>query len=201
MPREGRVGDKPVTLASSFPACVALRHWRRWRLRPSFPQSSTFLRPFAPGPLQALLRSYGRCDSCPPGSSAFSRHEHRLGGEQVSLLHAHDLPTLPSPTTCAGSASSGQGTLPLQRVGPRSLPNEVTLHGNSGLRLSLAGSPHHAGRIEFRVLPYWEGFLRTGRSSCCSPPRVTTTQLQSVTSYVDLERTCTSPTKCAFRRT
>ena len=38
-------------------------------------------------------------------------------------------------------------------------------------------------------------------TSCCSPPRVTTTQLQSVTSYVDLERTFTSPTKCALRRT
>jgi hypothetical protein len=38
-------------------------------------------------------------------------------------------------------------------------------------------------------------------TSCCSPPRVATTQLQSVTSYVDLERTFTSPTKCALRRT
>ena len=37
-------------------------------------------------------------------------------------------------------------------------------------------------------------------TSCCSPPRVATTQLQSVTSYVDLERTFTSPTKCALRR-
>jgi hypothetical protein len=38
-------------------------------------------------------------------------------------------------------------------------------------------------------------------TSCCSPPRLATTQLQSVTSYVDLERTSTSPTKCTFRRT
>jgi len=38
-------------------------------------------------------------------------------------------------------------------------------------------------------------------TSCCSPPRVTTTQLQSVTSYVDLERTFTPPTRCALRRT
>ena len=32
-------------------------------------------------------------------------------------------------------------------------------------------------------------------TSCCSPPRLATTQLQSVTSYVDLERTFTSPTE------
>src|SRR5205823_10395741 len=38
-------------------------------------------------------------------------------------------------------------------------------------------------------------------TSCCSPPRLATTQLQSATSYVDLERTFTSPTKCALRRT
>ncbi len=38
-------------------------------------------------------------------------------------------------------------------------------------------------------------------TSCCSPPRLATTQLQSVTSYVDLGRTFTSLTKCAFRRT
>src|SRR6516225_2426954 len=38
-------------------------------------------------------------------------------------------------------------------------------------------------------------------TSCCSPPRLATTQLQSVTSYVDLERTSTSPTKRALRRT
>src|SRR5207245_6827447 len=38
-------------------------------------------------------------------------------------------------------------------------------------------------------------------TSCCSPPRLATTQLHSATSYVDLERTFTSPTKCALRRT
>jgi hypothetical protein len=38
-------------------------------------------------------------------------------------------------------------------------------------------------------------------TSCGSPPRLATTQLQSVTSYVDLERTCTSPTQRPLRRT
>ena len=38
-------------------------------------------------------------------------------------------------------------------------------------------------------------------TSCCSPPRVSTTQWQSVTSYVDLEWTFTPPTRCALRRT
>src|SRR5215472_6472296 len=38
-------------------------------------------------------------------------------------------------------------------------------------------------------------------TSCCSPPRLTPTQLQSVASYFDLERAFTSPTKYALRRT
>src|SRR5208282_2554448 len=121
---------------------------------------STFLRPFAPDPLQALLRSYGRSDSCSPGSSAFSRHEHRLWHEQVSLIHAPGLPAIPSPTTCARCVSSGHVTP--RRIAPRSLPHRVYPHGNLGLRHSLAGSPRHTGRIEFLI-------VRTGRSPPAAP--------------------------------
>ena len=134
---------------------------------------STFLRPFAPGPLQALLRSYGRSDSCSPGSSAFSRHEHRLGDAQVSLIHAPGLPALPSPTTCGCFPSSGHVTP--RRVEPRLLPHEAALYGDSGLRHSLAGSPHRTGRIEFLI-------VRTGRSPPAAPhpvsPRRSGSRLQ-----------------------
>ena len=64
--------------------------------------------------------------------------------------------------------------------------------GASPLASRLATS-HRPNRVSYRTdWPF---------TSCCSPPRVATTQLQSVTSYVDLERTFTSPTRCALRRT
>ena len=134
---------------------TARRHWAEHCYAAVHPRSSTFLRPFAPDPLPVLLRSYGRSDSCSPGSSTLLGHEHRLGDEQVSLFHAHDLPALLSPTTCGCSASPRHVTC--RWTQPRLLPHEAELNGNSELRQSLADSPHHAGRIEFLV-------VRTGRS-------------------------------------
>ena len=80
--------------------------------------------------------------------------------EQVSLIHAPGLPTIPSPTTCGCSVSSGHVTH--RRVEPRLLPHGSSPNGNSGLRHSLAGSPHHTGRIEFLI-------VRTGRSPPAAP--------------------------------
>ena len=169
------------------------RHCRRSCFRGLLRHVSTFLRPFAPGPLQALLHSYGRSDSCAPGSSAFLRHELRLLHAQVSLIHAPGLPTIPSPTTCGCSASSGHVTP--RRVEPRLLPHGVSPNGNSGLRHSLAGSPHRTGRIEFLS-------VRTGRSPPAAPHPVSPRRsCRPITSYVDLERTFTPPTRCALRRT
>ena len=157
------------------------------------PYSSTFLRPFAPDALQALRRSYGRSDSCSPGSSAFFRHEHRLCREQVSLIHAHDLPAILSPPTCGRSVSSGHATH--RRIEPRLLPHEAKLNGNSGLRHSRADSPCHAGRIEFLI-------VRTGRSPPAAPHPVSPRRsCRLITSYVDSERTSTSLIVCALRRT
>ena len=153
------VGSRPVSLAAVVPGGSARRHSRRCPLLRSPHLSSTFLRSLRSRPVTALRRSYGRSDSCPPGSSAFLRPEHRLLDGQVSLIHALSLPAIPSPTTCACSASPGRGTLPLQRVGSGRLPS-----GNPRLRLSLADSPQHAGRIEFRFLSCWRDFLRTSRS-------------------------------------
>src|SRR5208337_3181618 len=118
------------------------------RLRRSVRHVSTFLRSLRSRPITALLRYYGRSDSCPPDPRALP--SGLVAGPllgQVSLIHALGLPTIPSPTTCGRSASSGHVTP--RRVEPRLLPHRVNPNGNSGLRHSLAGSPHHTGRIEF----------------------------------------------------
>jgi hypothetical protein len=132
-----------------------------------------------------LSTHYGRSDSCPPSSSAFFRHERWLLREQVSLIHAPGLPAIPSPNTCGCSASSGQGTLPYQRVGPSKLP-----FGNSGLRLGYAGSPHHTGRIEFRFLSSGRDLLRTSRSPPAAlhlvSPRRSCIQLQVTLTWIGL---------------
>ena len=174
-------------------AGTARRHWAQGIYAAVHPHSSTFLRPFAPDPLQALRHSYGRSDSCSPGSSALLRHELRLYGEQVSLIHAPDLPTIPSPTTCGRCVSSGHATH--RRIVPRLLPHGINPSGNSGLRHSLAGSPRHTGRIEFLS-------VRTSRSPPAAPHPVSPRRsCRLITSYVDSERTSASRIVCALRRT
>ena len=174
--RQSRLGMRVITMSrcpdqrSRFRRCrtesptgTARRHWAEERYAAVHPHSSTFLRPFAPGPLQALPRSYGRSDSCSPGSSAFSRHELRLLHEQVSLIHVPSLPTLLSPTTPVAPTSLSHATLQLVGLPPVSR--------RSGLRQSLAGSPLTIGRIEFLI-------VRTGRS----PPVASHTDLTVRTS-------------------
>ena len=174
-------------------AGAARRHWAQDMYAAVHPYSSTFLRPFAPDPLQALRHSYGRSDSCSPGSSTLLGHEHRLSGQQVSLIHFRDLPTIPSPTTCARSVSPRHVTC--RRIEPRSLPHGSSPNGNSGLRPSLADSPHHAGRIEFLI-------VRTGRSPPAAPHPVSPRRsCRLITSYVHSERTSTSLIVRALRRT
>ncbi len=88
-------------------------------------------------------------------------------------------------------------------------------------RRRVPGPPPHAfaqrtGQAPFgsRASPFASRFTvprRTNRVryptdlsfTSCSPPRLTTTQLQSVTDWrwTSLERTFTAPTRCALRRT
>jgi hypothetical protein len=157
--------------------------------------SSTSLRPLAPSPLRPFFatmdaltpaRSVEPVLGLSPAASRSAPHE------QVSLIHALGLPAIPSPTACGRSVSPRHVTC--RRIGPRLHPHGRYPNGNSGLRHSLAGSPHHAGRIEFVI-------LRTGRS----PPaalhpvsrRRSCSRLQV---NVNLERIFTSPTECALRR-
>ena len=161
------------------------------------PHSSTFLRPFAPDPLQALRRSYGRSDSCSRrlGSAGIivRRPPLRLLREQVSLIHAPGLPTLPSPTTCGCCVSSGHATR--RRIGPRLLPHGTPPNGNSGLRHSLQA--RHVTPAESSFLSYGLAVHLLLLSTPCRHDAVACRLLV----YVDPERTSTSLTECALRRT
>jgi hypothetical protein len=214
--RHRRIGEKPrppqrvTTMMNSQGSGTRLH---RWRVEPTCglarghlavgispilrSSSSTFLRPFAPDPLQALPRSYGRSDSCSRrlgrAGIIVRRPPPRLLGVQVSRFHAPDLPTIPSPTTCGRSVSPRHVTCRWTR--PRLLPHEVILNGNSGLRPSLADSPHHAGRIEFLC-------VRTGPSPPAALHPVSPRRsCRLITSYVNSERTSTPLIVCALRRT
>jgi len=179
------------------PTGTARRHSAKEGYAAVHPHSSTFLRPFAPDPLQALRRSYGRSDSCPRrlGSAGIivRRPPPRLLRGQVSLIYAPDLPTIPSPTTCGRPVSSGHATH--RRIGPRLLPYGSSPNGNSGLRHWLAGSPRHTGRIEFLI-------VRTSRSPPAALHPVSPRRsCRLITSYVDSERTSAFRIVCALRRT
>jgi hypothetical protein len=158
------VGDGQFAWPARFRLAEPRGHWRRCRLRPSLLSSSTFLRSLRSMAVTPLPRSYGRSDSCPPHSWTLPGNACSTCG-QVSLIHALGLPTILSPNTCGRSAPSSRGTLPPQRVEPRSHPLiGSSPGGNSGLHLYYAGSPRLAGRIEFRFLSSGRDFLRTGRS-------------------------------------
>jgi hypothetical protein len=125
------------------PICLALGHSHRSAFCQPHVNTSTSLHPFAPGPLRPLPRSYGCSDSCPAGSSSLPRVNSGSCYEQVSLVHALDLPIPPSPTT-SQSPNVAFTRYPSARRVSRS-------HG-SRLRHSLAGSPTQTGRIEFVIL-------------------------------------------------
>jgi len=138
---------------------LARRHWVAGIGSTPGNSSSTFLRPFAPGPLRPFLATM---DALTPTRSVaavlglFPAATRSAPREQVSLIHAFSLAAIPSPTICGSSASPRHVTY--RRVGSRQHPSS----GNSRLRLSLAGSPLHADRIEFVT-------LRTSRSPPAAP--------------------------------
>jgi len=150
-----RSGSRPVALAARVPVGLARRHSPRCRLRPNPNSPSTFLRSLRSLAVTPFHRYYGRSDSCPPVSWTLEVSHACSTCGQVSLIHAIGLPTIPSPTIAERSTSSGHVTH--RRVRPRVHPTKAFAKENSGLRHSLAGSPHSTDRIEFVI-------LRTGRS-------------------------------------
>jgi len=136
------------------PTRLAMRHSRQSVSRQPHLPASTSLRSLRSRPITALHRYYGRSDSCPPGSSALSSMNTGSCYEQVSLIHASDLPIPPSPTTPRPPASLYHAT-----------PQLAGFPATCGSRLhhSLAGSPVLIGRIEFVVI------LRMNRSPPAAP--------------------------------
>jgi len=82
-------------------------------------------------PVTALPRYYGRSDSCSLQffGGLFPQHELWLVlSEQVSLIHEHDLPTIPSPTIRRVSLVAFARYPSAQRTSQDSLPGlEFTL--------------------------------------------------------------------------
>ena len=170
--RHRRIGEKPrppqrVTTMMNSQGSGARPH--RWRVEPTSglarrhlavgvspilrSSSSTFRRPFAPDPLRpfvALMDALTPARSVPAVLGLFPAATLSPPRQQVSLIHAPDLPTIPSPTTCVRSVSPRHVTC--RRIEPRPLPNGTIPYGNSGLRHSLAGSPRITGRIEFLIV-------------------------------------------------
>ena len=140
---------------------------------------------------------YERSDSVPGGSSAHGLEHERRSPSAVSLLTASDFPTIPSPTICgvlAGRGGSFHAAPPM--------PEGLALRDR--LRLSYAGSPTDADRIEF-TLPPFQAVVVTDWSFSfrCSPPRVATTQLRFNTSrlFVAWKRTLIALIGRPHRRT
>ena len=100
-------------------------------------------------------RYYGRSDFCPSLS---------LG--QISLLHVHDLPTIPPPTTPQPPPSLSHATPQLG-----GLPGFST-----GLGFATSEQARRAAQPNRVRHPTDWSF-----TSCCSPPRLSATQLQSIT--------------------
>jgi hypothetical protein len=179
------------------PTCgLARRHWAVGIFPILRSSSSTFLRPFAPGPLRpfcALMDALTPARAVRAVLGLFPAATPSAPRQQVSLIHAPDLPTIPSPTTCVRSVSPRHVTC--RRIEPRLLPNGSSPNGNSGLRHTLAGSPRSTGRIEFLI-------VRTSRSPPAAPHPVSPRRsCRLITSYVNSERTFTSLIVCALRRT
>ena len=160
---------------------LARRHWAVGVSPFLRSSSSTFLRPFAPDPLRSF---FALMDALTPARAVlavlglFPAATPSAPRQQVSLIHAPDLPTIPSPTTGVRSVSPRHVTC--WRIEPRLLPNGSSPNGNSGLRHSLAGSPRYTGRIEFLI-------VRTSRSPPAAPhpvsPRRSCRRLQVTLSW------------------
>ena len=135
--------DSVFSLASTeaAPACLARGHsrWLRFCLDRCY--SSTCLPPLAPSPLRDFTATMEALTPVRPALR--SLHEHRLFGEQVSLIHVSDLPIPPSPTT-PQALDVDFARYPSSR--------RVSCLRRSRLHHFPAGSPTLTGRIEFVIL-------------------------------------------------
>jgi len=148
------------------PVCLASRHSHWCQFCPMLDYSSTFLRSLGSRPVTALLRYYGRSDSCSPGSSASLGMNTASIGQQVSLVHTAR-PSLHSVTKHLARPAIAS-PLPTQRG-----------------RL-----PGLYPGLDFTLNPQARRYARPNRvryptdcmfASGCSPPHLAVTQLPSAT--------------------
>jgi len=148
---------------------------------------STSLRSLRSRPVTALHRSYGRSDSCLPGSSAPRSVNTVSCGGQVSLIHVSNLPIPPSPTT-------GHALMPLVLA----TLQLIKFPALAGLGFTIGSQ---ARRI---IQPNQVRYPTDGSFAfSCSSPRLLATQLLSATGQIAsfLMRAFISPARLAFRRT
>jgi hypothetical protein len=131
----GRDSVFSLATTEAVPACLARGHSRWLRFCLDRRYSSTSLPPLAPSPLRDFT---GTMEALTPIRPALrSLHEHRLFGEQVSLIHVPDLPFPPSPTTLGPSTSISHAT-----------PHLVESPAQAGLGFTF---PTQAGRLSGRI--------------------------------------------------
>ena len=141
MPNFDRHSVFSLATTEAAPACLARRHSRWLRFCLDRRYTSTFLPPLAPSPLRDFTVTMEALTPVRPALR--SLHEHRLFGEQVSLIHVSDLPIPPSPTT-PQALDSDFVRYPSSR--------RVSRLRRSRLHLFPAGSPTLTGRIECVIL-------------------------------------------------
>jgi hypothetical protein len=130
-----------LATTEAAPAGLARRHSRWLSFCLDRRYSSTFLPPLAPSPLRDFTATTEALTPVRPALR--SLHEHRLLGEQVSLIHVSDLPIPPSPTT-PQALDVDFARYPSSR--------RVSCLRRSRLHHVPAGSPTLTGRIEFVIL-------------------------------------------------
>jgi len=185
MPNVDRNSVFSLASTEAAPACLARGHWRWLSFCPDRRHASTSLPPLAPSPLRDFIATMEALTPVRPALRPL--HEHRLCGEQVSLIHASGPPIIPSPTTLGLPPSLSHPTP--QRVG---LPTRV----GPGFATE-SQARQLSGRIAFVI-------LRTDRSPPAAPHPASRTDAVAVGYRPErayLKRTSTSLTKCAFRRT
>ena len=152
-----------------------------------------------------LSTHYGRSDSCPlrRGSARVSsqRPPVRLLRGQVSLIHAPGLLTIPSPPPA--QAPPCQGTLPLGRSDRDRIPLWVLLPiGTRGFATAL--QVRHLAPAESSSVPSLTGKASYGlvvHLLLLPTPSHDDAVAVGYRFTLNLERTFTSPVKCALRRT
>ncbi len=184
MPNFDRHSVFSLATAEAAPACLARGHWRWLSFCLDHRYASTFLPPLAPSPLRDFTATMEALTPVRPALR--SLHEHRLFGEQVSLIHASGPPIIPPPTTLGLPPSLSHPTP--QRVG---LPTRV----GPGFATE-SQARQLSGRIAFVI-------LRTDRSppGLPTPPHGDAVAVGYRPERAYLKRTSTSLTKCALRRT